>query len=607
MALVSKLAAVVNGLVTNIDISASDLVTSSVYVGGGSGTQLTKAVLDSLIANSHAPMSDNQNIVAGSGLTGGGSGATVNLSVDTTVVRTNGANAFSADQSMGGNKLTNVATPVSGTDASNKNYVDNAINGLSWKSYARLATAAALPANTYNNGSSGVGATLTANANGALSVDGVAVATNDRILVKDEATSANNGLYIVTNAGSAGAAYVLTRTTDANTAAELVAAACWVDEGTANASSGWVQSTIAPITVGTTALVFNKFSATAAAYVFRNGLNLSGTNVDVVPGDSSLSATPGSLVVVEDPAGAIVTGGSGIKVQLEASNPSLQIVSNALGAKLDGAGAIISGASGLKVQLESSNPSLQIVSNKLGAKLDAAGAILSGAGGLAVQVSSTGGIQILSNALALKLADASLATSASGVSVQEDPAGAISTGGSGIKVNVDNSSIEIASNALRIKTTAYDQLTITGGGGSAAAVQYSPQVAASYVAGEAFAANTSFLVRWAVSGETAGRVYKADKANAATDLKFWAFGVALSTSSVSAGQSIQVVAMGTSTLGSSDTNFSSGDVGKAIWLTSAGAFSTTSPSSSGDASYKIGTVQAVNKMYVDSKQLTGIN
>lgn len=90
-----------NGYSRNVDVSNNTLVVLSIKVGGPStNTELTKTILDLLVSNSHAPGSDNQNVVAGSGLSGGGSGATVNLSVDSTVVRTSGANAFTADQSM---------------------------------------------------------------------------------------------------------------------------------------------------------------------------------------------------------------------------------------------------------------------------------------------------------------------------------------------------------------------------------------------------------------------------------------------------------------------------------------------------------------------------
>jgi hypothetical protein len=124
------------------------------------------------------------------------------------------------------------------------------------KADVRLATATALPACTYANGTSGVGATLTANANGALTVDGVAVALGDRILVKDQATGAQNGIYTVTTLGATGAAFVLTRATDGDTAAEVLAESVVVTEGTANAGLGFINTNGSAPTMGSTALTY---------------------------------------------------------------------------------------------------------------------------------------------------------------------------------------------------------------------------------------------------------------------------------------------------------------------------------------------------------------
>ena len=163
---------------------------------------------------------------------------------------------------------------------------------------------------------------------------------------------------------------------------------------------------------------------------------------------------------------------------------------------------------------------------------------------------------------------------------------------------------------------------LTGGNGTALAVgagtgisvtsdtvnvDYAPLVKKSMTAGESMAADTSFLVRWAVNGETAGRVYKATNATAAADGKFWVHGIALKGSAVSAGDAVDVVALGTHTLGASDTPFGGTDIGKAVWLTTAGGFSVTAPSSSGTAAYKVGTVETTTKIWMGDKQLTGIN
>jgi hypothetical protein len=101
---------------------------------------------------------------------------------------------------------------------------------------ARLATATTLPANTVDAGAG----TLTANATGALTVDGVAVATGDIILVKNEAAGLKNGVYVVTAAGTIGASWVLRRSRDANAAATLISGALVsVSEGTQNAKTLW--------------------------------------------------------------------------------------------------------------------------------------------------------------------------------------------------------------------------------------------------------------------------------------------------------------------------------------------------------------------------------
>jgi hypothetical protein len=172
-------------------------------------------------------------------------------------------------------------TPSGGTDIVNKAYADSIASGINFHQAVRLATTAALPANTYNNGTSGVGATLTANANGALSVDGVAAVIGNRILVKDEVTQANNGVYTVTQVGSGAAVYILTRATDfdsAGSGVDQIDAGDFflVTAGTTLANTSFVQQTPLPIVVGTTAIVFTQFGA-PITYSAGTGLSLAGT------------------------------------------------------------------------------------------------------------------------------------------------------------------------------------------------------------------------------------------------------------------------------------------------------------------------------------------
>ena len=176
--------------------------------------------------------------------------------------------AAAANISMGGFKITNVGTPTTGTDATNKDYVDNLSAGLSWKEAVRAATTANI--------------TLSA----PQTVDGVAVIANERVLVKNQSAPAANGIYTV-------AAGAWVRATDADAAGELEGAAVFVMEGTTQADQAWVCTTNAPITPGTTATTWAQFGA-GTAYTAGAGLTLTGSTFDVV-GDASITVAADSI------------------------------------------------------------------------------------------------------------------------------------------------------------------------------------------------------------------------------------------------------------------------------------------------------------------------
>ena len=181
-------------------------------------------------------------------------------------------------------RITNVTDPTQAQDAATKSYVDATSSGLDVKSACLYATTAALPAVTYANGSSGVGATLTANANAALSVDGGSPSVDDRILVKDQAAQAQNGIYTVTATGSGSAVFVLTRATDYDTTADIKDGTfTFVQQGTANADNGYVMTTNGDITVGTTAIAFDQFSG-AGQITAGAGLTKTGNTIDIGAG-----------------------------------------------------------------------------------------------------------------------------------------------------------------------------------------------------------------------------------------------------------------------------------------------------------------------------------
>ena len=116
-----------------------------------------------------------------------------------------------------------VPEPTADGHAVRKSYVDAKISGLHWKEFARVKTAASI-SGTYNNGSSGVGATLTNGSNGAAQVDGVNLSAGDRVLVNKQPGSdkEQNGIYKVTTVGDNSNPFVLTRTDDADTPAKTV-------------------------------------------------------------------------------------------------------------------------------------------------------------------------------------------------------------------------------------------------------------------------------------------------------------------------------------------------------------------------------------------------
>lgn len=178
-------------------------------------------------------------------------------------------------------------TPTNNTDIVNKQYADAIASGIHFHEAVAYATTAALPACTYNNGTSGVGATLTGDANGALTIDSYTFTSpadnGERVLIKNQVNEAHNGVYTLTQAGnsSPGAPFILTRATDFDTVGTGVDQ---IDEGdfflvtsgTANLNTAWVQQTAPPITIGTTAIVFQQFSA-PITYTAGTGLNESPT------------------------------------------------------------------------------------------------------------------------------------------------------------------------------------------------------------------------------------------------------------------------------------------------------------------------------------------
>jgi hypothetical protein len=178
--------------------------------------------------------------------------------------------------------LTLHADPTNALHATTKQYVDNVAAGLKSAPAVEAATTANLTA-TYNNGTAGVGATLTATVNGAFpAIDGVTVSVTtiglNGVLVKNQTNSAHNGRYNLTQVGNASTPWILTRCGVCDQSSEIPGSYVFVKAGTTLNGTGWVAYVASPstFTVGTDNITYFQFSG-AGTYTAGSGLTLTGT------------------------------------------------------------------------------------------------------------------------------------------------------------------------------------------------------------------------------------------------------------------------------------------------------------------------------------------
>jgi hypothetical protein len=248
-----------------------------VYAGPVSGPSAATAFR--LLVNDDIPSTLTGKTMSGS-LNTFSNIANASLTNSSVTVGTTAIALGASSLTLGG--LTSVAVtqdPTSALQLATKQYVDAVAEGLHIHASCAAATPATLASITggtvtYNNGTAGVGATLTLSL-ALTALDGYTLLNGDRVLVKNEVATANNGIYTWATGGT-----VLTRATDFDTAAEMASGDfTFVSYGTLYGSTGWVQTE--PVTVvGTSAVTWIQFSGTGA-YTAGTGLTLTGTQFSI--------------------------------------------------------------------------------------------------------------------------------------------------------------------------------------------------------------------------------------------------------------------------------------------------------------------------------------
>lgn len=276
-----------SGTVTSVSVTTANGVSGSV-----ANPTTTPAI--SLTLGAITPSSINSVVLSGSStptlavtgtssISGANTGdQTITLTGDVTGSGTGSfATTIKNDVALAGSPTTTTQTPGdNSTKLATTAYVQAAVFGTTTIAACKYATTAALTV-TYSNGSSGVGATLTEVGLGALSVDGVTPSVADRILVKDQASTFQNGIYVVTTVGNAGVAYVLTRSSDYNVAADIdLGDTTFITAGNTLANTTWTQNGTQNPVMGTDAITFAQ-TAGPGSYTAGNGISITGTSIAI--------------------------------------------------------------------------------------------------------------------------------------------------------------------------------------------------------------------------------------------------------------------------------------------------------------------------------------
>jgi hypothetical protein len=275
-----------------------------------------------------------------------------------------------------GDAIVSVNTPSADSHAATKGYVDGIAQGLNWKESVRAATTADI--------------TLS----GTQTIDGVAVVADDRVLVKDQTDQTENGIYVAASGSWA-------RADDMDAAGEFSGAAIFIQEGTANADTGYVCTNNGDVTIGTDNIAFTQFTG-AGQLSAGNGIDITNSTISVDLDGSTLANGANGLSIAANGVGTTEIADSSVtndKLAGSIANAKLAnstISGVALGSNLNALSASASGA----ITMTSYNGSAAISD-------------------IAVNLAASGGLEIATNALQVKLDGSTLALGANGVSVAD--------------------------------------------------------------------------------------------------------------------------------------------------------------------------------------------
>jgi hypothetical protein len=302
-------------------------------------------------------------------------------------------------------------TPSASNDVATKNYVDSAVSSdIYWKEPVRVASTANIDLSS-----------------APAAIDGVTLSTDDRILVKDQSTASQNGLYQFAGSGSA-----MSRTSDCDSAAEINGAAVFVKEGTTNADQGFVQ-TSEVVSLGSDSVSFVQFTG-LGQITAGNGLDKSG---------NTLSVDTGAGLQIISGAVAVETGSA------------LFIDSNAVAVSVDDSSIEVNGSNQLQVRVDGITSAMigtnQVTGNEIaGSTVGTANLADSAVTSVKLGASSVSAVKIASNAVTSDKLQSNAVTEAK---ISTSVAGDGLSGGNGaaLSVNVDDSTIEIDTDTLQLR------------------------------------------------------------------------------------------------------------------------------------------------------------